>query len=257
MLFTSHIVGQINRSSEMTEEQQREKLPPPAFHDPSLAVIHCPLTNFGKVTCDTVWRWHKEVPPPAFQARGVEFSAVCWLRCPQLCHWKYSMSQGIQYWCSPVGNHHDDILTILASSWQLDHLVALALAGLLDVHLINKCQVKTHHKTVINSLREKVTRSAKKKASLVVLQSTYNMAWFHLPAVAVLGSQLGLVDKSGFGHLLSGLFEAGSVLPLPATDKLSYMNLIFLYLFKIYTCCWSTMCCPAWPPTLPSTCKAC
>jgi len=38
--------------------------------------------------------------------------------------------------CATVGNHHDDILTILASSWQLDHLVALALAGLLDVHLL-------------------------------------------------------------------------------------------------------------------------
>ena len=144
MLFTSHIVGQINRSSEMTEEQQREKLPPPAFHDPSLAVIHCPLTNFGKVTCDTVWRWHKEVPPPAFQVRGVEFSAGCSLRCQLLCHWGWKI-----FICSrfgikslilaflPVGDHHDDILPILASPWKLDHLVALALVGLLDVNLLN------------------------------------------------------------------------------------------------------------------------
>ena len=70
-----------------------------------------------------------------------------------------------------------------------------------------------------------------------MLQSTYNTACFHLPAVAVLGSQLGLADKSEFVHLLSGLFEAGSVLLLPAKDELSYVNLIFLYLFKIYTCC--------------------
>ena len=157
MLFTIHPVGQINR----WQKNNRGK-------NYLLQHFTTPLTNIGKVTCDTVWHWHKEVPPPAFQARGVEFSAVCWLRCPQLCHWKYSMSQGIQYWCSPVGNHHDDILTILASSWQLDHLIALALAGLLDVHLLDKCcQVKTQHKTVINSLKEKVTRSAKKKASLV------------------------------------------------------------------------------------------
>ena len=147
-------------NQQMTEEQQRKKV------NYLLQHFTTPLTNIGKVTCDTVWHWHKEVPPPAFQARGVEFSAVCWLRCPQLCHWKYSMSQGIQYWCSPVGNHHDDILTILASSWQLDHLVALALAGLLDVHLLNICQAITHHRTVINSLREKVTRVSWKKLLL-------------------------------------------------------------------------------------------
>ena len=134
---------------------------------------------------------------------------------------------------SPVGNHHDDILTILASSWQLDHLVALALAGLLDVHLLNKCcQVKTCYCTVRNSLREVVSRSAQ-KTSLIVFQSTYLpiIACFDLPAVAVLGFQLGLVGKSGFDHLLSGLFEAGSVLLPPATDKIIFnMNLIFLYL---------------------------
>ena len=40
-------------------------------------------------------------------------------------------------WCLPVGDHHDDILTILASSCNLDHLVALALVGsLLNVHLL-------------------------------------------------------------------------------------------------------------------------
>ena len=42
-------------------------------------------------------------------------------------------------WCLPVGDHHDDILPILASSCNLDHLVALALVGsLLNVHLLHK-----------------------------------------------------------------------------------------------------------------------
>ena len=50
-----------------------------------------------------------------------------------------------------------------------------------------------------------------------------------------LGSQLGLVGKSGFDRLLSGLFEAGSVLLLPATDGLSYMNLIFLYISALFS----------------------
>ena len=38
----------------------------------------------------------------------------------------------------PIGDHHDDILTILAPPWKLDHLVALALFSLLDVHLLDK-----------------------------------------------------------------------------------------------------------------------
>lgn len=39
--------------------------------------------------------------------------------------------------CATVGDHHDDILPILASSCNLDHLVALALVGsLLNVHLL-------------------------------------------------------------------------------------------------------------------------
>ena len=43
---------------------------------------------------------------------------------------------------SPVGNHHDHVLTILGASRDLNHLVALVLVGLLDVHLVKIVVVK-------------------------------------------------------------------------------------------------------------------
>ena len=142
-------------------------------------------------------------------------------------------------WCLPVGDHHDDILTILASSCNLDHLVALALVGsLLNVHLLHKWDQIWVFQTVWSQLS---TDYWMIMACLLWLSLVFNLDWLVDQSLAICG-----LDYLGLALSRCCLLQINS----------SFLH-FYLFLFHLsFTCCWSTICCPAWPPTLPSTWKA-
>ena len=186
----------------------------------------------GRATCDIVWHWHKEAPPPAFQARGVEFSAGCSLRCQLLCHWGWKI-----FSCSWFGIKS----LILAftcwgpSWWHSDHSgspLEAGSSGCSGSGWLAGCEPAQQRRSGFGQQWIEKYQLVSCNTRLCNASQT---VWNQLPVVAVLGFPLGLVGRSEFGHLWSGLSGAGSVLLLPAEDQFIFPALLsFSFSFRLH-----------------------
>ena len=223
--------------------------------------------KMGRITCDIVWHWHKEAPPPAFQAQGVEFSAGCSLRCQLLCHWGWKI-----FSCSWFGIKS----LILAftcwgpSWWHSDHSgfpqesessgcpgsgwLAGCAPGIRSSHWFANPSI-----AILSLVNIQNNFTLSLTGSWASFGSKRNIMLTCLLRLSLVFNLNRLINKSLSVSCLDNLRLALACCCLLEVDLMCMNFNLFpggIFSLKISTCCWSTMCCPAWPPTLPSTWKA-